>query len=78
MEVVVYEKENCMQCRQSKLLLNRLGIPYTTIDIEHDADALQYVLNLGYMAAPVITVSDGTNIKHWSGFIPDNIKGIKL
>lgn len=77
MKITVYEKNDCMQCKQTKRLLDKLEISYDTVNIEDDETALQYVKELGYLAAPVILVTDGTNTKHWSGFIPDNIKGLK-
>ena len=79
MNITVYTKSNCIQCVQSKKLLDKLGLEYQTVDIEADEQAYDYIVNrLGYKAAPVITVTDdeGTDGTSWSGFDPDKIKGL--
>jgi glutaredoxin-like protein NrdH len=73
--VKVYSKEQtfCGQCRTTKLALDRAGIEYEVIDIETDEAAHAKVTALGYLAAPVVIVTDN---EHWSGFRPDKIAGL--
>jgi glutaredoxin-like protein NrdH len=50
----------------------REGIPFVEVDVEQDAEALEYIKGLGYAAAPVVVYGDD----HWSGFRPERIKGL--
>ena len=79
MNITVYVKSNCVQCTQSKKLLDKLGLEYQTVDVEVDMEAYDFIVNrLGYKAAPVIVVTDeeGLSGKSWSGFDPEKIKGL--
>jgi len=60
-----------VQCDATKRLMKQEEIPYQEINVEEDVDALQFVLNLGYMSAPVVYVNENN---HWAGFQPDKIK----
>lgn len=80
MNITVYTKSNCIQCVQSKKLLDKLGLEYQTVDIEDDEQSYDYIVNrLGYRAAPVIIVIDDEEetAEHWSGYNPEKIKGLK-
>jgi len=72
MTVTLYTKPACRQCVQSKKELDKLGINYDVVDVTEDAKALDYVLSLGYMAAPVVVAGDA----HWAGFQPDKLKAL--
>lgn len=72
MTVTVYSKPACVQCTQSKKKLDQLGVVYNVIDVTEDAQALEYVKSLGYMAAPVIVAGE----QHWAGFQPDKITAL--
>lgn len=67
--VTVYTKPDCVQCRLTTALLDRLGIRYGTTNIY---DHLDHIQTLGYKQAPVVETAD----THWSGFRPDNIKAL--
>lgn len=64
MTVTVYTTPNCMQCDQTKKVLKRQGISFDSVDLSENKDALDYVLSLGYSAAPVVVAGK----EHWSGF----------
>lgn len=72
---ILYSKPSCGQCDMTKLVLDRDGVAYDVVDITQDPVALEHVLSLGYMQAPVVYVSP-TN--HWSGFRPDKLASLKL
>lgn len=65
-------------------MLNNRGLEYTEVDVTEDADALAFVKDLGYQAAPVVyTVQPDYEdiggrglIKHWTQFRPDHIAEI--
>ena len=72
MSITLYTKPACMQCRATKRALDKVGLDYTVVDISMDDEARDYVMALGYLQAPVVTVDDD----HWSGFRPDRIREI--
>ena len=73
MTITVYSKPACVQCNATYRALDKLGAPYTVVDISEDADARDYVMSLGHLQAPVVIV-DGD---HWSGYRPDRIKALE-
>lgn len=67
-EITVYTKPGCMQCRAVFRSLDKMGVPYRSVDISADADARDFVAALGYLQVPVVyTGADD----HHSGFRPD-------
>lgn len=80
MTIEMYSKDNCRQCDMSVKKLDKLGLDYSKSNVSHDEDALTFVKNLGYLAAPVFVVKDeaGEIVKHWSGFRPDEIESLTL
>lgn len=74
-----------MQCTATKRFLDSRGLDYTTVDVSEDPDALAFIKDLGYLAAPVVytdtvkNYDDGSRVvytEHWSGNQPDRIKAI--
>ncbi len=43
--IEVYTKDNCPYCDRAKALLQAKGETFTTIDVTHDTDALQKMIN---------------------------------
>ena len=74
MSVIVYTKPNCVQCNMTKKRLEDRGIPYATVDITQDPDALDKLISQGFQAAPVVNVGD----RWWAGFQPDEIDSIQV
>lgn len=72
MKVTVYTTPNCVQCDSTKRMLSKADVPYDVVDLSQDADAMTMVKELGYVAAPVVTVDD----RHWSGFRIEKIKNL--
>jgi len=72
MTVTVYTKPACVKCNATYKALDKLGVPYETIDITRDSDARDYVMALGYLQAPVVVTESG----HWSGFRPDRLSAL--
>jgi glutaredoxin-like protein NrdH len=68
--ITVYSKSDCMQCKMSYRALEAKGLAYEVIDVTESEAALEYVKELGYLAVPVIVVSEHD---HWSGFRPSEI-----
>lgn len=72
MTITVYTKPACVQCNATYRALDKQGISYDVVDITEEQDALDYVMALGHLQAPVV-VAGGD---HWSGFRPDRIKAL--
>lgn len=69
--VVIYTKDNCMQCNLTKKEMDRLGVSYELVNMSHDEEGLELVKAMGYKQAPVVVAGDDN---HWGGFIPRRIK----
>lgn len=71
--ITVYTKPDCVQCDRTFFLLNRADRDFEKFDVTEDEAAMSYVKNLGYLAAPVVVLTDvnGEVTDHWSGFRPD-------
>ena len=57
----IYTTPWCGDCRMAKALLDRAGIGYEEINIDHDPEAVATVLaiNGGYTTVPTIVMPDG-------------------
>jgi glutaredoxin-like protein NrdH len=71
MNIVIYTKPGCQQCRLTAMSFDKAGIDYTSIDLTTNDAALDYVQDLGYAQAPIVVVDDH---HHWSGFNPTEIE----
>lgn len=72
MKVTVYTTPECVQCNSTKRMLDKHNVPYETVDLSQDPEALAMVRELGYTAAPVVIAGD----KHWSGFRIEKLKNL--
>ncbi|WP_370517414.1 glutaredoxin-like protein NrdH [Pseudactinotalea sp. HY160] len=73
--VTVYTTPSCIQCETTKRKLARSQIPYETVDLSTDADAMAMIKAQGFTQAPIVVARDADGGKQtWSGFRPDKIK----
>ncbi len=72
MTITVYSKPRCVQCDATYRALDRHGVEYRKVDVSADAEALTYILGLGYQQAPVVVAGE----EHWSGFRPDRLSAV--
>ncbi|MDR0950257.1 MAG: glutaredoxin family protein [Candidatus Ancillula sp.] len=81
MSVTVYSRENCVQCKQTYMFLDKFGIDYSRIDIDQDKNAAAVIDKYDFQSAPVVIVenSDGDNTVSdaWCGFRIDKIKELQ-
>lgn len=68
--IKVYTTPSCVQCNQTKKILDQNSIPYEAIDLSTDAEAMTMVKAMGYSSAPVVV----TENSHWSGFRLEKLK----
>lgn len=66
----LYVKPSCVQCDMTKRFLDKNEIEYTTVDITKDAEALEMVLGMGFLSAPVVITDNDS----WGGFQPDKLE----
>lgn len=52
--LTIYSKNNCPFCVQAKTLLENKGVAFTEVNIEHDQDARQMLLDQGLRSVPQI------------------------
>lgn len=60
--MTIYSTEWCGYCHRLTAQLDRAGVPYTEVDIEHDPTAADYVMqvNGGNQTVPTVLFHDGT------------------
>lgn len=74
MEVTVYTKSGCVQCRATTALMDRLGIDYELVDISNNPLIVTFLQGEGHKSLPVVFVDHDETTETWSGFRPDLIK----
>lgn len=62
--VTVIGADRCADCVRSKRLLDRLGVPYSWVDLVTEPDRIEDVMRLngGIPAIPVIMFQDGSHL----------------
>ena len=71
-KITIFSKNNCMQCKMTKKLLDKEGADYQEINIDERPEMIDYVKDLGFSAAPVFKAGDII----FSGFQPAKLKEI--
>jgi glutaredoxin-like protein NrdH len=70
--ITVFSLPSCVQCAQTKKVLDREGYEYSEVFLDKDEAAAERIKSLGYQSAPVVIAED----KHWSGFRLDMIMSL--
>ena len=66
--ILIYTKNQCVQCQMSKNILNDLGISYTEKNVDTNEKFMDEAKATGYKSMPII-LKDGQVIASW--FMPD-------
>lgn len=69
--IKIYTKNNCVQCKQSKLWLQKHGLDYNEMNVDDDLDAYNYLMANNLRTLPVV-FNNGELIA--LGFQPQNLK----
>lgn len=69
--IKIYTKNNCVQCKQSKLWLQNHGLDYNEMNVDDDLDAYNYLMANNLRTLPVV-FNNGELIA--LGFQPQNLK----
>lgn len=70
--VVHHIGPTCVQCNQTKKVLEREGIEYSEVDLREHPELVEKFKEMGHQSAPIVT----TDTKIWSGFRLDKIKSL--
>lgn len=71
--LVIYTKDNCMQCKMTQRQLDKAGVPYLIADIQDDPQTLSEFKAMGIQAAPVV---ERIGKETYGGLRPDKIREI--
>ena len=72
MQVTVYTTPACVQCAQTKKMMDRLGIHYDSIDLSQHPEQLEQFRQDGMTQAPIVIAGD----TRWTGFRLEKIKSL--
>lgn len=72
MQINVWTLPNCVQCMQTKKVLEREGISFTELSLTEHPEKIDEFKDLGLTSAPIVE----TDVKKWSGFRLDKIKSL--
>ena len=72
-EVIVYSKQPCSGCDFTKQWLKEHHIPFEERRIDLSPDAMQRIVDLGFMGVPVVEVSGEAP---WAGVNVDRLQGL--
>lgn len=75
--ITVYSKPACGGCVAVKRRLASQDLPFAEVDITKDPAALALVQGLGYSQAPVVVYQDGEEVRHFSGFNPEEMENLQ-
>lgn len=73
MRIIIYTKNNCVQCNATKNAMDKQGLDYQLVNLDQEPAAIETLKSLGYRQVPV--VMNGQD--HWSGFRPDKIMALR-
>ena len=74
MEVIVYTRPGCVQCRATTRLLDSRGIKYELVDISNKPGVVERFMREGHKNLPVVAAYKDYESIVWNGFRPDLIK----
>ncbi|MFK8243873.1 MULTISPECIES: glutaredoxin domain-containing protein [unclassified Facklamia] len=72
MKVIVYTKDNCIQCYHTKKFLDDNEIPYILINVTNNEAATNELKEHKFGSLPVVV--PGSFDKAWAGFQPDSLE----
>lgn len=74
--LTVYSKPNCIQRKMTKIWLNQNKIPYDTVDVIENPEALEEIKSLGFQSMPVVTLDKNFD-NAWVGYNLDRLLELK-
>lgn len=81
-DTLVYSKNNCVKCKQTKKIMDMKHVPYVEINIQESEYFDEYLEFLksgaGALAMPVVYPAVQYNMEPWNDFKPQNINTLAL
>lgn len=75
MNVIMYSKPGCQACNATKRHLDRIGLPFTEIDVMADHRAAQRLRDMGSLELPRVEVTGFPSLREsWTGYRPTKIE----
>ncbi|MGX9799651.1 glutaredoxin-like protein NrdH [Pediococcus acidilactici] len=74
-KVVVYTKNNCMQCKMTKRFLSENGVEFEERNINLHPEYIDELKGRGFQVVPVVQFSEDDAI---AGFRPDLLKKLAI
>lgn len=69
----LYTKDNCIQCKMTKNVLQQLNITYTEHNINNEPEYVDYLKAKGFRSVPVLERDREPIV---AGFRPDLLRGL--
>jgi glutaredoxin-like protein NrdH len=74
MNIEVWTKPDCVQCKYTKQLLDEKGLPYTEIDASPGTAAYGELQAKGVTAYPYVVAGN----QSWAGYHRDKLRGLAI
>lgn len=69
MSIIIYTRNDCVQCPATKRAMESRGVAFEMVNIDQVPDAADTLRAQGFRQLPVVVAGDTS----WSGFRPDMI-----
>ncbi|MRS17343.1 glutaredoxin-like protein NrdH [Enterobacteriaceae bacterium RIT691] len=73
MRIIIYTRNNCVQCHATQRAMESRGFAFESVNIDLDPDAADALRSQGFRSLPVVFAGD----ESWSGFRPDMINRLR-
>ncbi|HHD2941992.1 glutaredoxin-like protein NrdH [Enterobacter kobei] len=69
MSIIIYTRNNCVQCHATKRAMESRGMVFEMVNIDQQPEAAKTLRAQGFRQLPVVIAGE----TRWSGFRPDMI-----
>ena len=73
MRIIIYTRNDCVQCHATKRAMESRGLSFELINLDEQPDAIDALREQGFRQLPVVMTGDTS----WSGFRPDMINRLR-
>ena len=73
MRIIIYTRNNCVQCHATKRAMESRGFDFELINIDNHPDAADMLRAQGFRQLPGVVTEQSS----WSGFRPDMINRLR-
>ncbi|EMF5692703.1 glutaredoxin-like protein NrdH [Enterobacter dykesii] len=72
MSIIIYTRNDCVQCHATKRAMESRGVAFEMVNIDQQPEAADTLRAQGFRQLPVVVAGETS----WSGFRPDMINRI--